>query len=230
MEAFAQAVALGADALEFDVHVTADGIPVVHHDLTLDRTTDGTGRLAARTRAEVRTWTPGARWTADGGASFPYRGRAITIRPWRGAGWIPADATRPRDQGDGGCPGGADGAPPAWRARTGRGRCVRSSIARADAGSGVALGASRSGVVRLLAAAAFGRVRTVPYQALFVPPAFNGLPLPVRRFARVLRPLGVPVHVWTVNDAVAARALWLAGVCGIVTDDPGGIQAARPAT
>jgi len=34
---FARAIALGADAIELDVHVTADGIPVVHHDPTLGR-------------------------------------------------------------------------------------------------------------------------------------------------------------------------------------------------
>ena len=43
LAAFRGALALGVDALEFDVHLTADGAPVVIHDATLDRTTSGTG-------------------------------------------------------------------------------------------------------------------------------------------------------------------------------------------
>src|SRR5205809_75938 len=41
----------GADGLELDVHLSSDGIAVVHHDDLLDRTTDATGALAARTAA-----------------------------------------------------------------------------------------------------------------------------------------------------------------------------------
>jgi len=41
--AFRQALALGVDALEFDLHMTSDGELVVLHDPTLDRTTTGTG-------------------------------------------------------------------------------------------------------------------------------------------------------------------------------------------
>lgn len=43
--AFERAADLHADAIEFDVKLTSDGVPVVHHDQTLERTTDGKGRL-----------------------------------------------------------------------------------------------------------------------------------------------------------------------------------------
>ena len=52
--AMRQALATGADALEMDVHRTADGHLVVCHDATVDRTTDGTGRIADLTLAEVQ--------------------------------------------------------------------------------------------------------------------------------------------------------------------------------
>jgi glycerophosphoryl diester phosphodiesterase len=39
------ALNLGADAIEIDVHATADGIPILMHDATVDRTTDGAGRI-----------------------------------------------------------------------------------------------------------------------------------------------------------------------------------------
>jgi glycerophosphoryl diester phosphodiesterase len=48
--AFRNAIALGADLLETDVHLSADGVVVVLHDPTLDRTTTGTGRVRDATR------------------------------------------------------------------------------------------------------------------------------------------------------------------------------------
>ena len=53
--AFRGAVALGVDALEFDVHLTADGEAVVIHDATLERTTTGHGAVADTTLAQLRT-------------------------------------------------------------------------------------------------------------------------------------------------------------------------------
>lgn len=52
--AFRSAVALGADYLELDVHMTRDGQVVVIHDPTLDRTTTGTGPVKDRSLAELR--------------------------------------------------------------------------------------------------------------------------------------------------------------------------------
>jgi glycerophosphoryl diester phosphodiesterase len=72
------------------------------------------------------------------------------------------------------------------------------------------------------------RVRPA-YQLASVPPSYNGLPLPLGRFARALRPAGVPVHVWTVDRPDEARALWSAGVSGMVSNDPATILAARRA-
>jgi glycerophosphoryl diester phosphodiesterase len=52
--AFGNALARGADLLELDVHPTVDGRVAVIHDTTLDRTTDGTGPIIARTAGELR--------------------------------------------------------------------------------------------------------------------------------------------------------------------------------
>jgi len=52
--AFERAVACGADAVEFDVRLTADGVPVVLHDADLVRTTDGAGPVARVTLAELK--------------------------------------------------------------------------------------------------------------------------------------------------------------------------------
>src|SRR5262249_30268114 len=53
--AFRNAVSLGADFLEFDVHLSKDGEVIVIHDPTLDRTTTGTGPVRERTLAELKT-------------------------------------------------------------------------------------------------------------------------------------------------------------------------------
>src|SRR5262249_3493461 len=53
--AFRSAGGLGADFLEFDVHLSKDGEVIVIHDPTLDRTTTGTGPIRERTLAELKT-------------------------------------------------------------------------------------------------------------------------------------------------------------------------------
>lgn len=55
LAAFRQALADGADALETDLHLTADGVFVCIHDATVDRTTDGAGPVAGMTLAELKT-------------------------------------------------------------------------------------------------------------------------------------------------------------------------------
>ncbi|HYE91603.1 MAG TPA: glycerophosphodiester phosphodiesterase family protein, partial [Terriglobales bacterium] len=54
LTAFRGAIAGGAQLLELDVHLTADGAVAVMHDPTLDRTSTGTGPLARCTRADLR--------------------------------------------------------------------------------------------------------------------------------------------------------------------------------
>jgi glycerophosphoryl diester phosphodiesterase len=54
LASFRRALADGADVLETDLHLSADGAFVCIHDPTLDRTTDGTGPVEARTLAELK--------------------------------------------------------------------------------------------------------------------------------------------------------------------------------
>jgi glycerophosphoryl diester phosphodiesterase len=77
--AFAHAVAIGADVLEMDVQPTADGAIVVIHDATVDRTTNGRGRVDSFTLAELSKLDAGHRWSGDGGRSFPFRGKGVRI-------------------------------------------------------------------------------------------------------------------------------------------------------
>ncbi|SED82258.1 glycerophosphodiester phosphodiesterase [Ruania alba] len=65
LAAFDRAIELGVDGIELDVHLSADGVPVVIHDDTLDRTTSGTGAVNAHTEAEL------ARTDAGSGEHVP---------------------------------------------------------------------------------------------------------------------------------------------------------------
>jgi glycerophosphoryl diester phosphodiesterase len=56
LTAFAGALALGVDLLEFDVHQSADGEVVIIHDPTLERTTEGSGPVSAQPAATLRRW------------------------------------------------------------------------------------------------------------------------------------------------------------------------------
>ena len=62
MAAFAKAHELGADAIELDVHRTADGVPVVIHDETVARTTNGRGYIHSGSFAWVRSLDAGSRF------------------------------------------------------------------------------------------------------------------------------------------------------------------------
>jgi glycerophosphoryl diester phosphodiesterase len=65
LAAFAGAIELGAVMCELDVHLTRDGIPVVIHDETIDRTTNAKGAVAAMTLRELRQAGAGVRFGAQ---------------------------------------------------------------------------------------------------------------------------------------------------------------------
>jgi glycerophosphoryl diester phosphodiesterase len=75
--AFDRGLSLGADGLELDVRLSRDGIVVVHHDPTLERTTNLTGALADRTAGELAQADAGYRCRAADG--YPFRGHAIGV-------------------------------------------------------------------------------------------------------------------------------------------------------
>ncbi|PID84841.1 MAG: glycerophosphodiester phosphodiesterase [Chloroflexi bacterium] len=79
MIAFEHAVDLGVDVLEMDIHQTKDGVLVVMHDDTVDRTTNGSGRIKEMTLAEIKELDAGHYWTDDDGATYPYRGQGVTV-------------------------------------------------------------------------------------------------------------------------------------------------------
>jgi glycerophosphoryl diester phosphodiesterase len=77
MAAFDNGMALGSDGLECDVHLSRDGVPMVIHDKTLERTTDTVGPVTALTASELARVDAGWHFTIDG--EFRFRGQGIGV-------------------------------------------------------------------------------------------------------------------------------------------------------
>jgi glycerophosphoryl diester phosphodiesterase len=75
------AFAAGADIVELDVHPTTDGRFAVMHDWTLDCRTEGKGETRSHALAYLKTLDVGYGYTADGGRTFPLRGRGVGLMP-----------------------------------------------------------------------------------------------------------------------------------------------------
>ncbi len=76
--AFDNGLALGADGLELDVHLSRDGVVVVHHDPTLERTTNARGAIRLRTAAELAGIDAGYQFRARDSHSLPPEGGSHT--------------------------------------------------------------------------------------------------------------------------------------------------------
>jgi len=232
LESFREAVALGVDAVEFDLRVSRDGVLVVMHDETLERTTDASGPVAARTAAELGRLDAGAKFTADGGRSYPWRGRGASISTF--------DEVIESLPGELPCiielktPAATELLRVAIRRHNIAHRIIVAGFdpaaTRPLRGAGFALAASTPDVLQLLLPALLGR-RVTPraFQALCLPRRWHGIPVPIAALALALRGVGGVTHVWTINDPAQALRLWHLGVQGIISDDPGLILAARKA-
>lgn len=229
LEAMQLGIAEGADAIELDVHLCADGDVVVIHDATVDRTTDGIGAVDRMTLADLRSLDAACRFSGvqptpitrpcriptlgEVFESFPRTPLIIEVK--KAAASVQTRTLIERH--------GAED------------RCLVDSIYSKALdvfrGSRIARGASRRGVVRLLVRSFLSTqgLQRVELSALCIPRTYRGLPLPVRRLAALLRPAGKPTHIWTVNDPGEALELWGLGVSGIITDDVLAIVAARAA-
>lgn len=81
LESMAAAFEYGARCVELDIQLTKDGYLAVYHDDDLSMRTDGEGTVSDRTMDELRQLDVGYRYTADGGETFPFRGKGVGLMP-----------------------------------------------------------------------------------------------------------------------------------------------------
>lgn len=223
--AFDHGMACGADGIEFDVHLSRDGVVVVHHDDTLERTTNGRGPLAALTAAELAAVDAGCHFLDERGER-PYRGKGYGIPTLREVlRRYPAAQLIIELKS-----GGSDLA-----------RAVVAEIRAAGAIERTAIGsfypdalrAVRRYEPRLATGAAKNETRWALYRAWLGRPlgatAYREFQVPERvgltwivtpRFVRHAHRAGLAVKVWTVNAAEDMQRLLDYGVDAVITDRP----------
>lgn len=232
MEAFRLALEQGADILELDVHMTRDGVVVVSHDETIDRMSNGSGRIKEMTLAELRQYDFGYNFTPDGGQTYPYRGKGVTIptleEVFRAFPDVPVNIEIKQ----------AD--PPmerqVWELIQRYGAEDRVLVASFDgavarrwrevAGTRVATSApvTHMYLVAALYLSHLERLYAPAYDAFQLPVSGKAGPITVRvdtpRFLAMAERVNVAVHYWTVNDEEEMRRLYAMGAHGIITDYP----------
>jgi glycerophosphoryl diester phosphodiesterase len=239
--AIRRAVAAGANAIELDVHATADGELVVCHDETVDRTTNGRGRIADLTLAELKAldnaywFIPGADVTPGRPeADYPYRGRADRDPEFKIATLREVFEAFPGLVLNLDIKQTAPVVPPYEAALAGllseygrRDDVIVASFldSATDAFSAAAPDVPTS--AGTLATATFWRalhegeelpdLRAVAFQ---VPERQGDLVVVDEAFVEAAHGRGIAVHVWTVNDAEAMQRLVDLGVDGIISDLP----------
>ncbi|HEX2218421.1 MAG TPA: glycerophosphodiester phosphodiesterase [Gemmatimonadales bacterium] len=223
LPAFETAVRRGADAIELDVRLTADGAPVVIHDATLDRTTNQSGPVSARTLAELRLADAGWGFTPDAGRTHPLRGGTARIPTLGEVLWAFPKLTVLVEIKE---PAAQEAVRRVLLQEDAADRCVVASehqeALRAFEDPPFARGASAPEISALYRAVMLRRRPPEPrYRFLSVPLRYRGLPVPTGRFVSAARANGCAVHVWTVDSPDTARRLWRRGVAGIVTNFPG---------
>ncbi len=227
LAAFEHAAALGVDVLEMDVRASADGEIVVIHDATVDRTTDGRGPVAALELAALQRLDAGYRWSADGGRSYPFRGKGIRV-PTLAEVFARFPGKRMNIEIKPAGPAVAQALCGLIRRTGGSARMLVASF-QEDA-----LEAFRGACPEVATSMGGGEGRWF-YAAHLVrltgaiSPRAAALQAPYRMGGRELisadllaaaHGRNVRLHVWTVNDEALMRRLVAIGIDGIITDRP----------
>jgi glycerophosphoryl diester phosphodiesterase len=230
MPAFERALAQGAVILESDVHRTRDGALVLFHDDLLERTTNGSGRLAEHTLAELRALDAGARFAPAGSAEFPFRGQGVRI-PTLDEFLDAFPDRRLNLEIKAHDPALIAGVVETIR-KAGREEITLLAAAEdpvmrdlrahlRETGVRTAIGASAGDVLGFVRAALDGAPPPPGPMALQVPPGFGGRDLVTPRFVEHAHAHGLAVHVWTINEPAEMHRLLDLGVDGIMSDFPG---------
>jgi glycerophosphoryl diester phosphodiesterase len=217
--AFEKGLSTGADGIEFDVRLSRDGIAVLMHDPTLERTTNATGPVDQRTAAELAALDAGHRFEREG--AFPFRGRGIGIPAlgdvldrYRDTALIielkSADPRLARAVVDEIHAAGAIGRVTVGSFQKGALDAVRALDPAIRTGAD--MDDVRNSVEGVAAQPAF--------ETFQVPEVYAGMRIVTPAFIDRAHAAGVSVTVWTVNHEEDMRRLLGWGVDGLITDRP----------
>jgi len=231
MEAFEAALALGADTLEMDLQLTADGQVATIHDGTVDRTTDGLGAVGDLTLAELQALDAGATWTPPDqpGADPPFAGQGVRHASLREVldrfPETPLVVELKTDGGEAVIQPVID-----LVAEYGRddGSMVVASFSADYLGPvreqlpGVPTNMPESETTAFYTRQLVGLHPwwTPPGTVFQVPETFDDRLVVTPRFTRAAERLGIDVQVWTVNEPEQMHRLLDAGAHAIMTDFP----------
>ncbi len=222
MSAFQGAVDLGYRFLETDLHRTRDGVLVVFHDDSVDRTTDGTGPVAAKSLAELSALDAAYRFAPHQG--FPEREMGVRIPQFDEVWESFPDARFILDLKASGL---ESDLAEFLRRRGGEERVIVGSFSdrrlarfRRVSRGRVATSSGPAETLALWTAARFGRSLPTKADVLQIPEDFAFVELPDRKMVAAAERGGRQVHVWTVNDPDRMTRLLDNGVHAIITDRP----------
>lgn len=223
--AFDHAVELGVDVIETDLQLTADGVPVLNHDATVDARTDGSGRVDEHTLDELKTLDAAYHWSPPDGNGHPYRGAGLEIPTLD-----EALAAHPDVRWNVELKEAVDDVEPFCRVVRDRGMTELVLAASftpilaevRDACPAVATSAHRNEVVRFLVASRLGLEATydAPARAFQVPRRTRGVRVLTEGFVEAAHDRAMDVHAWTINERAVLRRLADLGVDGLITDRP----------
>jgi len=215
------------DMLELDVHVSHDGALVVSHDPTVQRCTDGEGRIADLRWAELERLDAGYHFSADGGRTHPFRARGVKLPLFREVlrsfPDVPLNVEVKAEA-------------PGVEAE------IAGLLRREHAVDRVCLGSELDDLAGQLVEALPDACHFYPrdaltalvlavksggklpddsrYQVLDMPLDYGDVRLVDRQLLDAVQRLGRWVNVWTIDDAPTMHALVALGVGGIMTDRP----------
>ncbi len=228
LPAFERATELGTRFLEMDCHATSDGEIVICHDAELDRMTDASGPVRARSFAELQRVDAGHGFTPDEGESYPFRGKGVRIPRLAEVLSSFPDARINLEIKQADPPIAAE---------------VLRLIHDARATERVLLAAAEDEIMTQIrqleprtatgssigdSAAFFRAIQARELDsfspagdALQIPSSFGADPLVTEESVAAARRVGLAMHIWTVNDPDEMRSLLAAGVDGVMSDFPG---------
>lgn len=233
LAAFELALERGAHILEMDLQLTADGHLVVIHDATVDRTTDGTGRVSELSLADLRRLDAGYRFMradeAGREGTFPFRGSSLAILTLSEVLAAFPDARMILEMKPESPPVIVDALVKVLQAFEGGDNLI---IASFHSGylrrfreqmpdMATAFSVRETGIFYLMQVFGLTRWYRPAGDVLIVPEYSRGIHVLTPGFVRAARRLDLDVYVWTLNAPEDIQRVLGLGVAGIITDYPG---------